>query len=354
MAWHARADGSAGARSRHTSRACRRRPAGRKTPSVAAIVQPGGGGGFQKLFFGQEEIAIPQAGAGAAAWPCWSGALRCRCLRSPFSSAARAQVGSIEAACEQFPKADVLINFASYRRRVQEQSACREGRWCCGACLHAWAWAGGCAWGGLGMSPRMHGGTAGRRASCAAAAHARPVASPPRPPRSAFESSMDALRQPTIRVVAVIAEARSAHGARGRSPPLRCQRAGGPHCATRFVGHGPCPHHPLWNFPRLQGVPERDTKTMIAYARDNAKIIIGPATVGGVQVRRRRLAVCLGRARWRRRARVRGAWPGARAGPAQGGAAPSDPLPAAPPARFTLRRRARSRLATRRARWTTL
>jgi ATP citrate (pro-S)-lyase len=49
---------------------------------------------------------------------------------------------------------------------------------------------------------------------------------------------MDALKQPTIRVVAVIAE----------------------------------------------GVPERDTKTMIAYARANNKIIIGPATVGGMQV----------------------------------------------------------------------
>jgi ATP citrate (pro-S)-lyase len=111
---------------------------GRKTPSVAVIVQPGSGGGFQKLFFGQEEIAIPQ-------------------------------VGTIEEACEMFPKADVLINFASYR--------------------------------------------------------------------SAFESSMEALRQPTIRVVAVIAE----------------------------------------------GVPERDTKQLIAYARDNNKVVIGPATVGGVQ-----------------------------------------------------------------------
>ncbi|KAI7836807.1 hypothetical protein COHA_009351 [Chlorella ohadii] len=111
---------------------------GRKTPSVAVIVQPGSGGGFQKLFFGQEEIAIPQ-------------------------------VGTIEEACDLFPKADVLINFASYR--------------------------------------------------------------------SAFESSMEALRQPTIRVVAVIAE----------------------------------------------GVPERDTKQLIAYARDANKVVIGPATVGGVQ-----------------------------------------------------------------------
>jgi ATP citrate (pro-S)-lyase len=48
---------------------------------------------------------------------------------------------------------------------------------------------------------------------------------------------MDALKQPTIRVAAVIAE----------------------------------------------GVPERDAKSLIAYARANAKVLIGPATVGGVQ-----------------------------------------------------------------------
>ncbi len=35
-----------------------------------------------------------------------------------------------------------------------------------------------------------------------------------------------------------------------------------------------------------EGVPERDTKQLIAYARANNKVIIGPATVGGVQVRR--------------------------------------------------------------------
>jgi hypothetical protein len=29
---------------------------------VAVIVQPGAHGGFQKLFFGKEEIAIPQEG----------------------------------------------------------------------------------------------------------------------------------------------------------------------------------------------------------------------------------------------------------------------------------------------------
>ena len=48
---------------------------------------------------------------------------------------------------------------------------------------------------------------------------------------------MEALQQPTIRVVAVIAE----------------------------------------------GVPEADTKRLIAYARAHNKILIGPATVGGIQ-----------------------------------------------------------------------
>lgn len=36
--------------------------AGRPTPSVACIVQPGSNGGFQKVFFGDEEIAIPVYG----------------------------------------------------------------------------------------------------------------------------------------------------------------------------------------------------------------------------------------------------------------------------------------------------
>ena len=33
--------------------------AGRPTPSIACVVQPGVSGGFQKVFFGREEIAIP-------------------------------------------------------------------------------------------------------------------------------------------------------------------------------------------------------------------------------------------------------------------------------------------------------
>ncbi|KAE8711915.1 ATP-citrate synthase beta chain protein 1 [Hibiscus syriacus] len=110
---------------------------GRETPSVAGIINPGAEG-FQKLFFGQEEIAIPVH-------------------------------STIEAACAAHPTADVFINFASFR--------------------------------------------------------------------SAAASSMSALKQPTIRVVAIIAE----------------------------------------------GVPESDTKQLIAYARSNNKVVIGPATVGGIQ-----------------------------------------------------------------------
>ena len=49
---------------------------------------------------------------------------------------------------------------------------------------------------------------------------------------------MEALQQPTIRTIAVIAE----------------------------------------------GVPEGDTKKLIAYAAKNHKIVLGPATVGGLQV----------------------------------------------------------------------
>ncbi|PPE02281.1 hypothetical protein GOBAR_DD00615 [Gossypium barbadense] len=125
---------------------------GRETPSVAGIINPGAEG-FQKLFFGQEEIAIPLY------------ALLSYTLPAKFRNLHK----SIEAACTAHPTADVFINFASFR--------------------------------------------------------------------SAAASSMAALKQPTIRVVAIIAE----------------------------------------------GVPESDTKQLIAYARSNNKVVIGPATVGGIQ-----------------------------------------------------------------------
>ncbi|XP_062076243.1 ATP-citrate synthase beta chain protein 2-like [Humulus lupulus] len=57
---------------------------GRETPSFVGIINPGAEG-FQKLFFGQEEKAIPVH-------------------------------SSIEAACAAHPTADVFINFSSFRR----------------------------------------------------------------------------------------------------------------------------------------------------------------------------------------------------------------------------------------------
>jgi ATP citrate (pro-S)-lyase len=48
-------------------------------------VQPGNPGGFQKVFFGREEVAIPVS-------------------------------GTIPEAVKLHPKADVFINFASFRR----------------------------------------------------------------------------------------------------------------------------------------------------------------------------------------------------------------------------------------------
>ena len=59
--------------------------AGRETPSVACVVQPGNPGGFQKVFFGREEVAIPLQ-------------------------------GSVPEAAKAYPGADVFINFASFRR----------------------------------------------------------------------------------------------------------------------------------------------------------------------------------------------------------------------------------------------
>nr|VDD38960.1 unnamed protein product [Brassica oleracea] len=120
---------------------------GCETPYMAGIINPGSEG-FQKLFFGQEEIVIPVHAA-------------------------------IEAACAAHPTADVFINFIHQLCILQEVLSIY----------------------------------------------------------SVVASSMPALKQPTIKVVAIIAE----------------------------------------------GVPESDTKQLIAYARANNKVVIGPATVGGIQ-----------------------------------------------------------------------
>lgn len=139
---------------------------GRPTPSVACIVHPGASG-FQKLFFGLEETAIPTYGR---YWVNF-----CTCIlkhQDPFLITPTVNINnSIPDAVASHPKADVFINFASFR--------------------------------------------------------------------SAYESSLEALKQDSIRVVAIIAE----------------------------------------------GVPEADAKKLIAFAKANNKVIIGPATVGGIQVR---------------------------------------------------------------------
>ncbi len=111
----------------------------RETPSIAAIVRPAQSTKvtYHKAFFGKEEILIPM-----------------------YSSSSKA--------IEKHPKADVMINFSSFR--------------------------------------------------------------------SAFETSKEALLSKTIRVVVIIAE----------------------------------------------GIPERDTRTLRKIAKENGKIIIGPATVGGI------------------------------------------------------------------------
>lgn len=110
---------------------------GRKTPSVAAIVNPGSEG-VHKVFFGKGEVLLP--------------------IYKDFKTAAA-----------KHPKADVVVNFASFR--------------------------------------------------------------------SAFDSSMEALNHPNIRTVCVIAE----------------------------------------------GVPERRARQLAATARKLDKMVIGPATVGGIK-----------------------------------------------------------------------
>ncbi|KAG7991167.1 hypothetical protein I3843_02G061800 [Carya illinoinensis] len=129
---------------------------GRETPSVAGIINPGGDG-FQKLFFGQEEIAIPVHSTSQYYY------------LLAHNKVLTYTTTCIEVACAAHPTADIFINFASFR--------------------------------------------------------------------SAAASSMDALKQPTVRVVAIIAE----------------------------------------------GVPESDAKQLIAFAQANNKVVIGPATVGGIQ-----------------------------------------------------------------------
>jgi ATP citrate (pro-S)-lyase len=91
--------------------------------------------------------------------------------------------------------------------------------------------------------------------------------------RSAYDSSLAALRQPTLRVVAIIAEGVS----------VQCSIEHAEHAEHGdHGGSGGQPHVPMHTRARAQ-VPERDTKQLIAFSRSNGKILIGPATVGGIQ-----------------------------------------------------------------------
>ena len=154
--------------------------------------------------------------AGGCCWPL-GGLFDCSVLlpphpplpAPPLTSAGRpgcagAQVGSIAEACEQFPKADVCINFARWGGHAGPTSRGAAGRGNADAHLQR-------------RATRRH------LVPCARSPFA--YRSQCRSFRSAFESSMEALRQPTIRVVAVIAEVPSwgcgEMRCRTRRPPAR-------------------------------------------------------------------------------------------------------------------------------------
>ena len=65
---------------------------------MACVVQPGNPGGFQKVFFGREEVAIPLQ-------------------------------GSVPEATKAYPSADVFINFASFRRHAILQLSKFSSTW---------------------------------------------------------------------------------------------------------------------------------------------------------------------------------------------------------------------------------
>ena len=112
------------------------RCAGRPTPSVACVVQPGVSGGFQKVFFGREEIAIPLRSRSASqtcacvSWRGYPGSVVCSYYAcQPGSRASEhsttlvqspadgvCPVCSTPEAVAAYPRADVFINFASFRR----------------------------------------------------------------------------------------------------------------------------------------------------------------------------------------------------------------------------------------------
>lgn len=96
--------------------------------------------------------------------------------------------------------------------------------------------------------------------------------------RSAFESSLEALRQPTIRVVAVIAEGVPERDTKQVLSVLSWGEMEGAEGWWRSLRRVHLDPGPVFSSLLLL--------QLIAYAKENHKVIIGPATVGGVQARR--------------------------------------------------------------------
>ena len=197
-------------------------------PSVGCVVVPGSRGGFEKLFFGKEEIAIPSFGRWgrriALMRRTWSRA----CRRMPMGAPRRCGRGRGARCCgaciqpQCHAPAPCTPAHAAWRR----QPASTPKRTCSSTMLRT---AGQPGVLGHTAAAGAHAGPAcrGDQAGCIIL-HASPGRHPPQqgPPRdtpapplpllpaecSAFESSMEALQQATIRVVVIIA---------GVAPPLR-------------------------------------------------------------------------------------------------------------------------------------
>ena len=93
---------------------------------MACVVQPGSSG-FQKVFFGNEEIAIPVASRSAEVTH-YQDEMHVYCACSAMCIVQRQKTCawgcSILDAVKAHPKADVFINFASMRRSEH----CMSGR----------------------------------------------------------------------------------------------------------------------------------------------------------------------------------------------------------------------------------
>ena len=93
---------------------------GRPTPSVACIVQPGSSGGFQKLFFGTAEVAISIYGTieEVSLALCAPSPRDQPPMPYPVPTCSHPLSPLPSQAARKHPKADVFINYASFRRQA--------------------------------------------------------------------------------------------------------------------------------------------------------------------------------------------------------------------------------------------